>query len=62
MITTTAGFWEFDVTSYVQAQKTAGAAKVTFAFTSLTQSDNGPTGFNTKENAANQPLVVISSK
>jgi fibronectin type 3 domain-containing protein len=61
-ISTTAGFWEFDVTAYVQAQKTAGATKVTLTFTSLTASDEGPTVFNTKENASNPPQAVISSR
>jgi len=31
-----AGYTEFDVTSNVQAQKTAGATKVTFAVTQVT--------------------------
>jgi hypothetical protein len=61
-VSTTAGWWEFDITSYVQAQKTAGASKVTLAFTNITASDEGPTVFNTKENASNKPLVLISSK
>jgi hypothetical protein len=58
----TAGWLEFDVTAYVNAQKAAGAAKVSFAFTSSTASDEGPTVFNTKDNASNKPLVLISSK
>ena len=63
-ISTTGAFREFDVTAYVQAQKTAGATKVTFAFTNVTQSDEGPTVISTKENTtvANRPLVLISSK
>jgi hypothetical protein len=63
-ISLTAGFWEFDITSYVQQEKSAGRSKVTLAFTSLTASDEGPTVFSTKENttAANRPLVLISSK
>jgi hypothetical protein len=60
----TAGFWEFDITSYVQAQKTAGATKISLAITQVTNSTNGQTSFNSKENttAANRPLVLISSK
>src|SRR6185436_9481267 len=63
-VSTTAGFWEFDITSYVQAQRNLmpPATKITLAFTNLTASDEGPTVFNTKENASNPPLVLISSK
>jgi unsaturated rhamnogalacturonyl hydrolase len=60
-VTTTAGWWEFDVTSYVAAQKTAGATKVTFAITMVTSSSETPTSFNAKENASSKPLLVISS-
>jgi hypothetical protein len=60
----TAGFWEFDITSYVQAQKTAGATKISLSITQTTVSTNGQTVFSSKENAtvANRPLVLISSK
>jgi hypothetical protein len=60
----TAGFWEFDLTAYVQAQKTAGATKISLAITQPTVSTNGQTVFSSKENAtvANRPLVLISSK
>jgi fibronectin type 3 domain-containing protein len=63
-ISTTGAFREFDVTAYVQARKTAGATHVSFAFTNLTQSDDGPTVISTKENTtvANRPAVLISSK
>ena len=56
----TAAYTEFDITSYVQAQRTAGVAKVTLAVTMVPTSNEGPTTFNTRENAANKPLVVIS--
>ncbi|HXU83089.1 MAG TPA: DNRLRE domain-containing protein, partial [Polyangia bacterium] len=60
----TAGFWEFDITSYVQAQKTAGASKISLSFTQTTNSTNGQTSFSSKEatTAINRPLVIISSK
>jgi hypothetical protein len=60
----TAGFWEFDITSYVQAQKTAGASKISLSFTQTTSSTNGQTSFSSRQNAttANRPLVIISSK
>jgi fibronectin type 3 domain-containing protein len=63
-ISTTAAFREFDIASYIQAQKTAGATKVTIGFSNVTQSDEGPTVVATKENTtvANRPLLLISSK
>jgi hypothetical protein len=61
-VTTTAGYWEFDITSHVQAQKTAGATQVSLAITMVTSSTETPTSFNTKENAASKPVVVIASK
>jgi hypothetical protein len=59
---TTAAWFEFDVTAYVQAQKTAGATKVTFAITQVTSSTETQTSFNSRENASNKPLLVISSR
>ena len=50
------------MTSYVQAQKTAGATKVTFAITMVTSSTESPTQFNAKENASNKPLLVTASR
>jgi Domain of unknown function (DUF1929) len=58
----TAQYWEIDITSYVQAQKTAGATAVSLAITQVTSSTNSPTSFNSKENASNKPMLVISSK
>ena len=59
--TTTGQYWEWDVTQYLQAQKNAGATAVSFAVKSNTQSDNGPTLFNSDEAASNKPQLVISS-
>ena len=59
---TTAAWFEFDVTAYVQAQKTAGATKVTFAITQVTSSTETQTTFNSRENASNKPMLVISSR
>jgi hypothetical protein len=59
---TTAGFWDFDVTAYVQAQRTAGATKVSFAVTMLTSSTESPTSFNARESATSKPLLVVSSR
>ena len=59
---TTAAWFEFDVTAYVQAQKTAGATKVTFAITQVTSSTETQTTFNARESATNKPTLVISSR
>ena len=63
-VNTTAGFKEFDITSYVQAQKTAGATKISLSIRQLTSAGDGQTVFQSKESAtaANRPLVLISSK
>jgi hypothetical protein len=56
----TAAYVEWDLTSYVQAQKTAGA--VTFEVKQDVANNDGPTTFNARENASNKPqLVVISN-
>jgi uncharacterized repeat protein (TIGR03806 family) len=57
----TAAWNEWDVTAYVQAQKAAGAAAVTFELKQDVANNDSPTVFNSKENAANQPLLVVSS-
>ena len=57
----TAAWVEFDVTSYVQAQKTAGATKITLAVTMVPSVNETQTTFNSQNNTTNKPLVVISS-
>jgi fibronectin type 3 domain-containing protein len=57
----TAGYVEWDVTAYVQAQRTAGAAAVSLGVRSDVTSDNGQTTFNSKE-GTNKPMLVISSR
>jgi hypothetical protein len=61
---TTQAFYEWDVTAYIQAQKTAGASAVTLGVKSNVLSDEGQTTFNSKEGttAANRPVLIISSK
>jgi fibronectin type 3 domain-containing protein/mono/diheme cytochrome c family protein len=58
-ISTTAGWWEFDVTSYVQARKTAGDGGVSFAFQNDAVSNNSPSSFQSKEGANDPQLVII---
>jgi rhamnogalacturonyl hydrolase YesR len=61
-VTGTTGRWyEFDLTSYLKQQKTAGAAAVAFALkgTALGQ---GWAGFNSDEAAASQPQLVVTQQ
>ena len=58
-VSTTAGWWEFDVTSYVQARKTAGDAGVSFAFQNDLVSPESQSTFHSKE-GANDPQLVIT--
>ena len=60
-VNTTAAYVEFDVTAYVQAQKTAGASAIALGVKSITASDESPTTFNSKE-GTNKPMLVIASK
>jgi unsaturated rhamnogalacturonyl hydrolase len=57
----TAQWNEIDVTSYVQAQKSAGAAAVTFAVKQDSANNETPTTFNSRE-GANKPELVIQSQ
>jgi fibronectin type 3 domain-containing protein len=60
-VATTAAYVEWDVTTYVQQQKTAGATAVTLGVKSGVLSDEGQTTFHSKE-GTNKPTLVISSK
>ena len=56
---TTARWYEFDVTAYLQAEKAAGRNVVTLAFKNLANSTPYVT-FTSKEGAAaNRPQVVV---
>jgi subtilisin family serine protease len=61
MVTATAQYYEFDVTSFVAAQKGAGATAVSLAIQMETQTNDGPDVFNTKEAASNPPDLVVTS-
>jgi hypothetical protein len=56
----TAGWVQWDVTAYVQQQKTAGATLVSFGVKSAVLSDDGPTTFAAKE-SSNRPVLVVTS-
>jgi len=57
----TARWNEVDVTSYIQAQKNAGATAVTFAVKQDSANNETPTTFNSRE-GANKPELVIQSQ
>ena len=61
-VSTTAGFWEFDITSHIQAQKTLGVTAATVAITMVTSSTETPTSFTARQSSTNKPIIVISSK
>jgi sugar lactone lactonase YvrE len=58
---TTAATVEWDVTAYLQAQKAAGATAVSFEVKQDTANNEGPTTFNSRENAANQPQLLVTT-
>jgi hypothetical protein len=58
----TAAYVEWDVTAYVQAQRTANASAVSLGLFSATVAPDAETNFNSKENTANKPILIISSK
>jgi photosystem II stability/assembly factor-like uncharacterized protein len=60
-ITTTAQYYEFDVTAFVQSQKAAGINLVSLAITMDSKTDNGPDSFNSREATTNPPQLVVTS-
>jgi hypothetical protein len=56
----TAGYVEWDVTSYVQAQKNAGATAVSFEVKQDVANNEGPTIFSSREAATNRPQLVVT--
>jgi glucose/arabinose dehydrogenase len=56
-----ATYTEWDVTTYVQQRKAAGATAISLGVKSGVLSDEGQTTFNSKE-GANKPVLVIVSK
>jgi rhamnogalacturonyl hydrolase YesR len=57
---TTAGWVEWDVTTYVQQQRTAGASLLGLGVKSGVVNDEGQTTFNARE-GTNKPVLVVSS-
>ena len=61
-ITTTAAYVEWDVTSYVQAQRTANATAVSLGLLTTSSFPDTETNINSRENTANKPILIISSR
>ncbi len=61
IVSTTAGFWEWDLTGYVQAQRSAGATAVSFAVKTVPISNESQTTFQSRE-AANDPVLTVGSR
>jgi len=62
VIGATAQYYQWDVTSFVRTQKTAGVSAASFAVKMDVEISNSPDAFNSKEASSNRPeLVVISA-
>jgi hypothetical protein len=61
-ITTTAKYYEFDVTAFVQAQKAAGINTVSLAITQDQANNDTPDTFNSRQAASNKPQLVVISQ
>ena len=60
-VTTSAQYYEWDVTPFVQAQKTAGASAVSLAVRMESAVDHAPDTFQSKEAASNRPELVVTA-
>jgi hypothetical protein len=60
-VTTTAQYREWDVTAFVASQKAMGINLVSLGVTMDAQTNNAPDTFNSRENAANQPQLVVTT-
>jgi hypothetical protein len=58
---TTAAYVEWDLTSYVQAQRSMGATAVSFEMKQDVANNETPTSFNSDENASNKPQLVVTT-
>jgi glucose/arabinose dehydrogenase len=61
-VTTTAAYVEWDVTAYVQSQRTANATTVSLGLLTTSSFPDTETNINSRENIANKPILIISSK
>ena len=58
----TAQYYEFDVTSFVHAQRAAGITSVSLALEMGLATDAGPDVFNSREATGNRPQLVVTSR
>jgi hypothetical protein len=61
-ITTTAAYVEWDITSHVQAQRTANATALSLGLRTTSNFADTETVINSRENAANKPILIITSR
>ena len=59
VVGTTAQYYEWDVTAFVAAQKTAGASAVSLAVQMETLITASPDSFNSRQASANRPELVV---
>jgi hypothetical protein len=57
----TAAYVDWDVTSFLQAQKAAGATAVSFELKQDAATGEGPTAFSSREAASNRPQLVVTT-
>jgi hypothetical protein len=60
-ISATAKYHEWTITSYVQAQKAAGATAISLAVQMDASTDAAPDSFSSRDAASNRPQLVIST-
>jgi hypothetical protein len=60
-ITTTARYYEWDVTAFVRSQKTDGASAVSLAVGMNTVTSAAPDVFNSRQAATNPPQLVVTT-
>jgi hypothetical protein len=56
----TAGYWEWDVTAYLQAEKNLGHTDVSFVMKGDVANNETQTTFNAKEATSNRPQLVVT--
>ena len=59
VVGTSARYWEWDVTSFVRAQETAGDDEVSLAVKMDVNVSHGPDMFNTREATSNRPTLIV---
>ncbi|RTE06668.1 DUF7594 domain-containing protein [Paenibacillus whitsoniae] len=60
-VTSTSQYYEFDVTNFVQSEVSSGYQIFSFAITGPNTTQNIGVHFNSKENSANKPQLVITN-